>query len=909
MNAQNKIKILTYIIIGIITGIIICNFQFFSLFNKNIYVHTSKNLHTELNKSTLTKNQPLLPSTTENKLSETADLKLPEETILSNRPEEKEELSLPSLELPELLPDVPAPDPISVQANHHTGSEVSPVKTDISEALPLIPEESPSESPSSSEFLLPETLDLPVLSPSEEPSGDTKLEEMEKSAEKNTQEVSEKTEKSPSEIFDQNSKIQISQDTNTTVNSETIKKTPSDTKQEITKQEEPSATDTSFDLPQLTWEELFPEEEKKDISSAAENSASTEKVETPEEMPEDSISPISSEETSPTNFPQPSDVENPLRTKHSPHSPAEASKAPILVAETLPEIHEIPVLENSSDTTSHLPVPEKNHLQKIEIPPFAIPESTSDSSLNETSVQNIVFEARTEQPTQKDFPQIPDFVLPVETPDIQTSSINESPKDGENTVSHLSPETASQERIESDEKFLVSEPIILQHRQTDIRRLIQFIQERSGAQIYTSVEVQGNVNCNIRSQDVDEIFQQLLGTTSFGYIREGKQIFIGRRGDIHQLPVKISEKGIRRVIPKEISLDFCERFIRAHLSSQGSCIRKTYQDQECLIVQDMELALLEIDRMLELIDIPPVNYCMDTFIFERTSQNKNLLNLETIAENANAVLQQYREPVSISPEAPKKNKTLWNFISNKKTPLEEKKEKEAEKRKKTEETQKIYTLSHRMDTFMIHLEDNKETKLLTARQGISRRFIPGSEMSFPFTLHQGEKKQEYVLKVNTPKELIKKSITEQASDQDIFSVKQPNLSEGILLQITCASTDEKNERGKNSLELSAPIDMNSAIIFQGKVATFQDTTTFWKRISPTKHNSEIIVMIILREENPSFPPTDFTNSAIRYLIMRCQQLGKEIAEQEKEDHASLEIAKDFILLAKHLQTLRNSPTL
>lgn len=470
--------------------------------------------------------------------------------------------------------------------------------------------------------------------------------------------------------------------------------------------------------------------------------------------------------------------------------------------------------------------------------------------------------------------------------------------------------------------------IILKFRQTDIRRVIHRLQERTGLGIYTSIEVQGEITCDIQSADVDEILRRLLGATSFGYARDGGVIYIGRRSDIQDLPVTITERGGRRVTPQHISLDMCERFIREHLSPYGECTRQKHNGMECLVVKDMELALLEMDRMLELVDIAPVVRRLDAFVFERTSDDKKYLSMKKVADSANVTVQEYVEGVElevlkvdetaeetkIADDDDSKTKkgesknlitTLFGKENNKDKKADKKKSSDKKKtdskkdNRKDKTNYRAYVLSHRIDALLMALEDEKDTELICDRKGISRIATPGVRVTYPVTLNFGDDEIQYVVGITEKKErLVKPEML--LDDED-----NRRLTLDVECRLAGNAPEIKGVEFGKPIIFSGPMQLNHALIFQGKMGDFPDETNFLKTVTHAKRNSEMIIVFILREDEQQFPRTELTNVALKYLTGKCEQVGMDIARASNSPETD-EIAREFLTASKTVRKIRNA---
>ncbi len=505
------------------------------------------------------------------------------------------------------------------------------------------------------------------------------------------------------------------------------------------------------------------------------------------------------------------------------------------------------------------------------------------------------------------------------------------PVDGYGASPHTLPHTvqAADAAAQETPQHLIT----LTYRNTDIRRVIKQLQEKAGLGIYASVEVQGEITCDIQTADVDDALRRLLGATTYGYARTGVMVYIGRRNDVQDLPVPITERGGRRITPQYVSLEACERFVREHLSPYGECTRQDFEGRPCLVVKDMELALMEMDTMLELVDIPPVKQRLDAFVFERSGDDKKYLSLTKLADKAEVTLQEYvfqgesddTQQIRGQSKSKGESKTLMDLFKKpdsadkkekdkdkdkekakekgKEKDIEKEKEKAKEKDKEKETKSKknyqAYTLSHRIDAMLMALEDDKETTLISDRKGISRVLAGTGRMTYTFPLTLGDDKIEYTI-VASPR---------KAPRLDPNTMMEDTPQE-IVFDLECrrTTTDAPREKG---VEISDPIrfpvelPLNHALILQGKMVAFPDEHNMMKSIMQSKRNTEMITLLVLREDERQLPDTTLSNVALKYLSGKCEQIGVDIARRHATTESDAQ-AREFLLMSKNLRKIRNN---
>lgn len=367
--------------------------------------------------------------------------------------------------------------------------------------------------------------------------------------------------------------------------------------------------------------------------------------------------------------------------------------------------------------------------------------------------------------------------------------------------------------------------------------------EQTGLKIYASPDVQGKISCRIHSRDGNEVFQRLLIGTGFEYRREGDFVYLGTRREMENLPKPLAAMGTRTYLPKHMSRRPLHITLEMNLSPLGRCV----EQESGIVVQDVELALRDLDRLVPLLDVPGKRPKLDAFVFQHETESlRKRLELTTVAENRNVTLQELNPP-----------------------------------EKKSETAPRIYTLSQRLDTFLMGLEDQKETKLISDRT-LSEDLRLGEAMRFPFTLQLGEAMRRYGLEV----------VATRSED-------------GTLeLAVDCRPDD-----GGESVSIRSTMEMERGWILQCCLANYHKPRDKKKPFAfyDPKVYVEGIVVLVSRLEEPPRPATDLTLGAIKFFAKQQEDWGYRNLSNASPEEA--ELAKSFIGTGLRLKNLANTPSM
>lgn len=408
-------------------------------------------------------------------------------------------------------------------------------------------------------------------------------------------------------------------------------------------------------------------------------------------------------------------------------------------------------------------------------------------------------------------------------------------------------------------------PLTIDVTKQDIRVLLSILQQHSDLQIYATPDVQGRINCKVDSQDVDEILHRLLGATSFDFRREGSFVYVARRGELRNLPSPLSKTAREEFTPRFVPAVLLRKALEPNLSPYGHC---AISSQDGVIIEDLELALRDLRQIIQVLDVPGKTPKLDFFAFQRyISAPKDMQDLKELADPRDILLQE----ISISELNPQ---TLQPLNPPSKEPEKEKKEKlpKLSFAKHANETEwHAYTLSHRIDTMLIALEDQRDIRLITPREAPSSTIQLGKPMSFPFH-HQlsAGATTDYTLTV-TPR---KAKTEEQAAGMMDF-----------IVECRPKTADKKHP----TFCAQATLDMENALILQLPLVEFKKVLTDEEKKKPfaplksTTTLCETFLILVPHMEEPPRKETDLSSAALKFLSQQMETQALELSKNAIDD--------------------------
>lgn len=184
-----------------------------------------------------------------------------------------------------------------------------------------------------------------------------------------------------------------------------------------------------------------------------------------------------------------------------------------------------------------------------------------------------------------------------------------------------------EEFILSNQKFY-GKPISLQVRDADVRDVIGFIAEESGANIIMSDEVKGNISLKLRKVPWDQALVLVMRSKGLGYVRQSNVIRVASVDELRKesrnaqefLRARQELAPIRvKVIPVNYAnVDSLNVQVKEFLSKEGKVVVDARSNS--ILVADREDVLDKITRLIQALDIQPNQVLIEGKIVEASEE-------------------------------------------------------------------------------------------------------------------------------------------------------------------------------------------------------------------------------------------------------------------------------------------------
>ncbi|MDO4630204.1 MAG: hypothetical protein Q4C70_13575 [Planctomycetia bacterium] len=424
----------------------------------------------------------------------------------------------------------------------------------------------------------------------------------------------------------------------------------------------------------------------------------------------------------------------------------------------------------------------------------------------------------------------------VDEEEMETITLREDAENAETTESAENAENAENGKTEKN-----SRKYELDIHRENVRKALSVFQTETGLKVVASLDVQGEVTCQIKSEEAEALLRNMLAETPYRFVREGEWIYVAREEKIRDLQVPLGEMKTELFVPKHISVEELELILHASMSQFGTLERA----QNGLNVTDWTLSLAELRELQKLVDLPPAENRIEAFVFQHELNGAaKALDLITVAENRGLVLQR----LAIPELEPKKDKKSIFNKKNKVEPIQ------------------AYSISFRAGTFMIAVKDQLGVAMANMPGERTAKFELNQPMSFGFELDIANEKIPY------------------AATLRFF--ENPKAGEegesAILAEIICLPTGEVGKKSKpRPIQCTLPIlDGNNALVFQLDLGEFAHNDAELKKNpiyawTGNKIKKEVVVAFCPYQEVQEQPETTLTHAAIEAVIHKQEVLGRK----------------------------------
>jgi type IV pilus assembly protein PilQ len=221
-------------------------------------------------------------------------------------------------------------------------------------------------------------------------------------------------------------------------------------------------------------------------------------------------------------------------------------------------------------------------------------------------------------------------------------STTEGPREGA-----LSARTLD-EFLTGNQKFY-GRPISLQVKEADVRDVVNFLAEESGANIVMSDDVAGKISIKLRRVPWDQALVTVMRTKNLGYVRQGNVLRISTLKalqDETESANKILEaqKAIVPAVVKSMSIGYANleelvKNLTPFLSKDGKIVSDNRTST--LVVTDKEDTVVRISKLVRTLDIPPSQVSIESKVVEAQEEFQRFIGVNWT---------QFGAPTTLSPD-------------------------------------------------------------------------------------------------------------------------------------------------------------------------------------------------------------------------------------------------------------------
>ncbi|MGE3760019.1 MAG: secretin N-terminal domain-containing protein, partial [Pseudobdellovibrionaceae bacterium] len=183
------------------------------------------------------------------------------------------------------------------------------------------------------------------------------------------------------------------------------------------------------------------------------------------------------------------------------------------------------------------------------------------------------------------------------------------------------------EFLTGNQKFF-GRNISLQVKDADVRDVVNFLAEESGANIVMSDDVGGKISLKLRRVPWDQALVTVMRSKNFGYVRQGNVLRISSLASLQketEAANKILEAqkaivpSIVQVIPISYAdLEELQKGVKAFLSKEGQVVidKRT----STLVVTDKGEVVERVQKLIKTLDIPPMQVLIESKIVEAVEE-------------------------------------------------------------------------------------------------------------------------------------------------------------------------------------------------------------------------------------------------------------------------------------------------
>jgi len=232
-------------------------------------------------------------------------------------------------------------------------------------------------------------------------------------------------------------------------------------------------------------------------------------------------------------------------------------------------------------------------------------------------------------------PPAPPAVAQIEPPAAPAapSDDDQEPAAATKSGKALAAETLS-EFLTGNQKF-VGRNISLQVKDADVRDVVNFLAEESGANIVMSDDVEGKISLKLRRVPWDQALVTVMRTKGLGYVRQGNVLRISTLKSLQaetDATAKILEAqknivpAVVEVIPISYSaVDELTKTLNAFVSKEGKVVADNRTST--IIVTDKAEVVERVRKLIKTLDIAPAQVSIESKIVEAVENFQNFVGV------------------------------------------------------------------------------------------------------------------------------------------------------------------------------------------------------------------------------------------------------------------------------------------
>lgn len=177
--------------------------------------------------------------------------------------------------------------------------------------------------------------------------------------------------------------------------------------------------------------------------------------------------------------------------------------------------------------------------------------------------------------------------------------------------------------------------ISLQVKEADVRDVVNFLAEESGANIVMSDDVGGKISLKLRRVPWDQALVTVMRTKALGYVRQGEVLRISTLKALQEETESANRilESQKAIVPAVVqvfavnyaNLDDLVKNLAPFLSAEGKIVADNRTNT--LVVTDKEPTVQRIAKLAKTLDIPPTQVSIESKVVEASEEFQRFLGI------------------------------------------------------------------------------------------------------------------------------------------------------------------------------------------------------------------------------------------------------------------------------------------